>query len=222
MYSFIPTARLRACLNDAASAPHSEAGRRYPRWYLRQWHYLPEGYLSRRSTALYEAMVPKLYNLGREGDVVDRLMHIARSEAPESVLEMGCGPGHLLRRLAAALPEATLAGVDLSPFMLELAAGNASTAAGGRLSLRHVDARSLPWADESFDLVVAMHLLGHVPPPAARAMLAEAGRVLRHGGRLVAVDHRWHRLPQAPGVTPGGREAALGGLLSITTYRKDR
>src|SRR5688572_15506886 len=39
---------------------------RFPRWYLRRWHFLPEGYLSDRSVLLYERAVRAFYNAGME------------------------------------------------------------------------------------------------------------------------------------------------------------
>ena len=38
----------------------------YPDWYLTRWHFLPEGYVSRRSARLYQEYIPALYNQGRD------------------------------------------------------------------------------------------------------------------------------------------------------------
>jgi SAM-dependent methyltransferase len=97
------------------------------------------------------------------------------------VLEVGCGPGDLWRANAERMPAIELTLSDLSPGMLE-----AARAAVGAERARFVeaDAGALPFAEGSFDLVVANHMLYHVPerPEALRGLL----RVLRPGGRLVA------------------------------------
>lgn len=220
MYSAIPQRRLRQCLTDASASPLADAALAYPAWYRRRWHYLPEGYLSRRSATLYEALVPPLYNAGREHTAIAKTIDTAESLGPAAILELGCGPGHLLRSLARADPGATIAGVDLSPFMLELASGNLSAAATARVALRHADARHLPWGDATFDVVVAMHVLAHVPAPVARHMLDEAARVLKPGGALLIVDHRWHRPLHHRRFAMAQREPVPPGVVHVVRYQK--
>lgn len=102
------------------------------------------------------------------------------------VLEVGCGAGWLWAEASAHLPsglELTL--TDLSPGMV----AEAVERVGGLGRHRKVDGRvadvqSLPFGRTMFDVVVANHVLYHVPDP-ARAV-AELARVLRPGGALVA------------------------------------
>lgn len=220
MYSAIPAARLEACLADAASSPLSGYLQCYPTWYLRRWHRLPEGYLSRRSAALYEALIPRVYNAGRERAVCARLAETVGVVAPRSVLEVGCGPGHLVRELLRAAPGATLTGVDLSPFMLEIAAADPAISGSGRVTLYHGDACALPWDDGAFDAVVALHVFAHVPARVRDALMNEASRLLRPGGILVTGDHRWHRVPDHPQVVETGRALVPPGLVRIVRYQK--
>ncbi|EPX85889.1 phosphatidylethanolamine N-methyltransferase/phosphatidyl-N-methylethanolamine N-methyltransferase [Rubellimicrobium thermophilum DSM 16684] len=99
------------------------------------------------------------------------------------VLEIGVGTGLALPHYA---PHIRVTGIDASEAMLERA-----RAAHGRRptveSLRIMDARSLDFADESFDVVAAMHVLSVVPEP--RRVMAEIARVLRPGGQAVTVTH---------------------------------
>lgn len=220
MYAAIPAGRLDQCLADAAASPLSCGARDYPRWYLRRWHYLPEGYLSRRSAALYEALVPRAYNAGREHAVIGRVVQAVAATDPSSVLEIGCGPGHLLGALTGAIPGATLTGVDLSPFMLELAAGDPRITETGRVTLHHGDARALPWDDATFDAVVAMHVAAHVPRIVAHAVVAEAARLLRPGGALFLADHCWHRAPAHPRLVEAGCARVPPGIVRVIRYQK--
>ena len=193
--------RKRRLALEAAASRHVRAERSaaYPDWYLHRWHLLPEGYMSPRGVALYERLVAPLYYQACEA----RVMAIVAAELGEAsdILELGCGPGHLLVALAAATPGRRLTGVDLSPYML----GAAAASVGSFAALRHADSAALPFAGASFEAVVAMHHLGHVPPAAAAAILDEAHRVLRPGGRLLVVDHRWHAPPAGPFVTTSVR-----------------
>lgn len=191
------TSVARKCLAEAAQSPLSNPLVHYPRWYLQRWHFLPEGYLSRRSAAGYDHVIRRLYNAWDEKHVLRALTESLRTQGPANVLELGCGPGHALQAIGASLPRATLAGVDLSPFMLERAERRLqahSTAA----TLMHASALNVPIEDGAFEAVVAMHFLGHLPAKAAAGALTEAARLLAPAGRLYVVDHPWHSLPGAP------------------------
>jgi SAM-dependent methyltransferase len=98
---------------------------------------------------------------------------------PHRYLEVGCGPGELAERVARDLGSEVIA-LDISPRMVELARGRGVDAREG-------DVEELPFADASFDCVCAAWMLYHVPD-VPRA-LREIARVLRPGGRLVAVTN---------------------------------
>jgi SAM-dependent methyltransferase len=106
--------------------------------------------------------------------------------SPAEVLEVGCGPGWMWIEAAQELPAGLrLMLSDLSPGMVEAARQRVS--AGGRLSAvtgTVADAQRLPFADGSFDVVVANHMLYHVPDPTLA--VSELARVLRPDGWLLA------------------------------------
>ncbi|HJL06242.1 MAG TPA: methyltransferase domain-containing protein [Polyangiaceae bacterium LLY-WYZ-15_(1-7)] len=91
------------------------------------------------------------------------------------VLEVGCGTGLLLERVAREARRAV--GVDLSPGMIGKARARG-------LEVALASATALPYGDASFDLVYSVKVLAHVP--ALADALAEAARVLRPSGRLLA------------------------------------
>jgi len=107
---------------------------------------------------------------------------------PADVLDLGCGTGTLAIALARAPGGARVAGIDGDPEILSLARGKAGSE---RVEFVEGMADGLPFADASFDRVVASLLLHHLEPPVKRAALAEARRVLRPGGRLHVAD--WGR-----------------------------
>ncbi|MEZ4769667.1 MAG: class I SAM-dependent methyltransferase [Caldilineales bacterium] len=104
------------------------------------------------------------------------------------VLDIGCGPARLWCDQLARVPQTwqiTLA--DLSPGMIDQARANLAAAGAAndhRFLFRTADAQELPFGDDTFDAVLANHMLYHVPDiPHA---LQEIRRVLRPAGRLYA------------------------------------
>ena len=104
----------------------------------------------------------------------------------EAVLEVGCGPGWALARLAEQQP-GRLAAVDIAPAMVRRAAGRTAALRAldraGRLSVLGAPAEALPFASDSFDCALAVNSVYFWRPPLAA--LCELRRVLRPGGRLV-------------------------------------
>ena len=191
---------------------------RYPSWYLQRWHFLPEGYLSRRSAGGYEGVVRRVYNAGRERLVLARLADAIEEQAPASVTELGCGPGRALAELSRRLPEASLTGIDLSPFMLERAERRLATP-GRHIDLVHGSGTEVPLPDASTDAVVAVHFIGHLPRAAADRAWLEAVRLLVPGGRLYVVDHAWH--PRgATDLALRSRTSLLTGILRFSIFEK--
>jgi ubiquinone/menaquinone biosynthesis C-methylase UbiE len=119
-------------------------------------------------------------------EIADRTADLALrcAPAPQRILDVGCGTGYLLRRLAARCPEATeLAGIDAAPAMIEVAAAASDD---DRLHFRTGTADELPWAAGTFDLVVSTTSFDHWADQ--RAGLTECARVMVPGGTLVLVD----------------------------------
>lgn len=121
------------------------------------------------------------------------------------LLELGCGPGGLWRSNRERIPaswQITL--TDFSPGMLQQARQRLDEE---RFAYEVADAQALPFADASFDAVIANHMLYHVPDlPRA---LGEVRRVLKPSGRFYATtigrEHMreldelvWKRWPNSP------------------------
>jgi SAM-dependent methyltransferase len=105
---------------------------------------------------------------------------------PRRVLEVGCGPGWASEWIARELGAGVVA-IDQSERMVEL------TRARG-LDARVGDVQALPFEDGSFDAALAAWMLYHVPD--LDLGLSELARVLRPGGRLVAVTNGPAELPE--------------------------
>ena len=110
----------------------------------------------------------------------------------ERLLELGCGTGVLWRENAARIPAgASLTLADLSNGMLDTARARLA-GLSPQPHFARADAQSLPFPDGRVDLVMANHMLYHVPDR-GRA-LAELARVLAPGGRLVVATNAWTHL----------------------------
>src|ERR1700759_1591161 len=104
------------------------------------------------------------------------------AEGYDRSLEIGAGTGYFSLNLlqAGVVSEATC--TDISPGMVATLARNAQRL-GLQVKTARADAESLPFADESFDLVLGHAVLHHLPN--LRRAFAEFHRVLRPGGRIV-------------------------------------
>jgi len=110
---------------------------------------------------------------------------VAEAE-PRRVLEVGGGPGELAARVGSEL-ECEVVMVDISPRMVELARSRGVDAQVG-------DVQELHFEDASFDAAIAAWMLFHLPD--IDRGLAELARVLRPGGRLVAVTNSFRHLEE--------------------------
>ena len=139
----------------------------------------------RRQRHIYD-LSRKFYLLGRD-EAIARL----RPAPGDKVLEIACGTGRNLVKLARAYPQARLFGLDVSREMLATAA--ASTARAGlasRIALTQADATAFDpralFGCASFERVLMSYALSMIPP--WRAALAHALDVLAPGGSLHVVD----------------------------------
>lgn len=195
IFQDMPANQAREIRAAAAAAPMSDPSLEYPEWYMHRWHFLPEGYLSSRSAAGYDRVIRNVYNAFSEHRVIREVLRRARIFEPQTVLEVGSGPGRLLERLGRIRTVRKVTGVDLSPYLIQRAA---SRPTAQHRELIHGNGLHLPIADASFDLATASHYMGHIPQSARADAAAELTRVVRPGGHVLIVDHRWHRWPDAP------------------------
>ncbi len=115
-------------------------------------------------------------------------LDLAGIASGERVLDIGCGPGTLAILAARRVgPEGEVHGIDPSPEMIELAEKKVANA-GVRARFQTGVAERLPFPDESFDLVLSSLMLHHLPDDVKTQALKEVARVLKPGGRLLAVD----------------------------------
>jgi len=116
-----------------------------------------------------------------------RIAKVIRSlgiERGARVLEIGVGTG---LSFDAYPRHCQVLGIDLAPDMLEKAQERIDRHGWRHVSVEQGDALSLRFPDDSFDYVMAFHVVSVVPD--AKKLMAEAERVCRTGGRIVVINH---------------------------------
>jgi len=136
------------------------------------------------------------YLQGRRFRIRDRFVKAVQWRGDEQVLDVGTGSGIMLFGMAKRLTTGKAIGIDI---WLPNAGGgtehtfwkNAHTEGlEGRVELQNVDARQMPFEDESFDVIVstfALHHIGHGAADREQA-LREMVRVLKPGGTIALAD----------------------------------
>ena len=150
-----------------------------------------------RATNRYPVM-PNDYIHGFSQQEQQRLIRQAEVLAPnvfdgwslapgERVLELGCGVGAELKILHERWPDTHFTGVDLNPSHLACARELLDPVIeAGAIDLVQADATDLPFQAGSFDCVITIWMLEHATAP--DAVLSEARRVVRPGGRMIATE----------------------------------
>jgi len=139
------------------------------------------------SAAAYDLLV-WLSTFGRERAFREAMLRLAHIKMGESVLDVGCGTGSLA--IAAKRQVGTngdVYGVDASEEMIARAEKKARKA-GVEVAFKKGFAQSLPFADAQFDVVLTTVMLHHLPRKARQELAAEMRRILKPGGRVLAID----------------------------------
>lgn len=140
------------------------------------------------------AAVARLERVYSTPQVVEQrrlLRTLLKAQPGEQGLDIGCGAGHLASELAREVaPAGRIVAIDASADSVAAAKARMSgEGLEGRVEVQEANAAALGMQAEAFDFVVASQVLCYVPD-VARA-LAEAARVLRTGGRLLALETDW-------------------------------
>jgi ubiquinone/menaquinone biosynthesis C-methylase UbiE len=126
--------------------------------------------------------------LGRERSFRQKTLDLARIASGESVLDVGCGTGSLAIAAKVCVGAAgKVNGIDASPEMIARARKKAAKV-GAEVTFQTAVVEALPFIDHSFDVVLSTVMLHHLPDDARHKCIEEIRRVLKPGGRMLAVD----------------------------------
>jgi SAM-dependent methyltransferase len=103
-----------------------------------------------------------------------------------AILDVGCGGGRTIQKLAAAAPQGTVYGIDYADGSVSGSrAKNAELVRAGRVAIEQASVSQLPFADSKFDLVTAVETQYYWPEPLKD--MQEIRRVLKPGGTLLII-----------------------------------
>jgi ubiquinone/menaquinone biosynthesis C-methylase UbiE len=162
-----------------------------------------------------EGFIARWYARNTANHLADyrKAAELVAGEVPNGgdVLEVAPGPGYLAIELAKLGPYRVV-GLDISHSFVRMASENA-VRAGVTATFEHGDAAAMPFADNSFDLVVCRAAFKNFAQP-VRA-LAEMHRVLRPGGKALVFDLRPDASPEA--IAAEVKRMGLGRINSLIT-----
>jgi ubiquinone/menaquinone biosynthesis C-methylase UbiE len=135
-------------------------------------------------------------------ETVKRFRGHYRLPGDARILDVGCGKGFMLHDFKRLMPAASVAGIDISRYAIENAIDDMKP------FVQVGNAKSLPFADDSFDLVISINTVHNVPLQDCKTALREIERVSRKSA-FVTVD-AWRNDRE--------RESMLAWNLTALTY----
>jgi ubiquinone/menaquinone biosynthesis C-methylase UbiE len=141
------------------------------------------------------------------------LSHIKVGER-DTILDVGCGGGRTIAKLAAAAAEGKVCGVDHSQASLAVATkANAKQIAAGRVEIHSGSVSQLPYRDGMFDLITAVET--HFFWPNLPGDVREVVRVLKPGGTFAIVSEVYRGAP-SPKSRMVEKHASKAGMTLLT------
>jgi len=125
-----------------------------------------------------------------------------------NILEVGCGSGGVIARIASTYPRVTITGIDSSQKAIDEAQRMADQQHLSNVRFIHADAHSLPFDAGEFDLCFFQTVLMHLRDP--HEALAQMVNVTRSGGRITALaEGDWSHVGSQPACD------ALDGIITL-------
>lgn len=169
----------------------SEGEPEFPNYFLQNFHFQTDGYLSRRSARLYDHQVEVLF--AGAADLMRRQILVPLKDCLETrriaetrLLDLACGTGRFLTFVKDNYPRLPVTALDLSPAYLERAQEMLASWRGMDFVCARAEDTGLP--DASQDIVTCIYLFHELPREVRQAVTREIARVLKPGGRLLFMD----------------------------------
>ena len=169
---------------------------KYPEYYLRNFHYQTDGWLSGKSAEIYDYQVESLFmgtaDAMRRQIVPDIMAFVEEKRASGVVvgdiehLDVATGTGRFISQVLENAPMRTTC-LDLSPFYLEEAKKLLSRT-NSNIKYCEAAAERMPFADASFDSISCVYMFHELPHDIRVQVVSEFARILKPNGRVFFVD----------------------------------
>lgn len=195
IFEDLPSANRRRRAGDGQEvwrqAQETGEGSRLPRYYLQNFHFQTDGYLTDHSAKLYDSQVESLFvgtaSAMRRQMLVPVASHLeGRDQRTVAMADIACGTGRFLRMVREAFPRIGLTGIDLSEAYLREARKHLRGYFPVRLAMGN--AEQIPLPDNAQDIVTSVYLFHELPAEVRRTVAGEFARILKPGGILVFMD----------------------------------
>jgi ubiquinone/menaquinone biosynthesis C-methylase UbiE len=168
-----------------------EARENYPGYYLQNFHYQSDGWLSDASAERYDMQVETLFTgaaaaMRRQALPLLRRVVAGRSPRDLRLLDLGAGAGTFLGDVLDNWPSLQATALDLSPNYL--AKARIALDKYKQVEFLRRPAEETGLADASQDIVSAVYLFHELPPKVRVEVATEIARVLKPGGAFIIVD----------------------------------
>lgn len=181
--------RMRLQKNDDFSNEALDIGEGLPDYYVRNFHFQTDGYLSEDSAKLYDHQVEILFNGAAQTMRRLTLAAIRKKYSRMdsfSILDVGCGPGSLTIDLARTFPKAQITAIDLSfPYLKQ---AQKRLKQFPRVGFLQANAEDMPFKDKAYDVVTSCFMFHELPHESRESVIQEMVRVQKENGIGVITD----------------------------------
>ena len=162
-----------------------------PDYYLQNFHFQSDGWLTDKSAERYDTQVEVLFKgtanaMRRQALPPLAQLFAGRDQRNLRLADIGCGTGRFLDFVKQVWPRLPVIGIDLSEAYITHARRHLGRWA--KVDLMVAGGEGIPLPDNSCDAVTSIFLLHELPPEVRGAVIGEAARVLKPGGRMILVD----------------------------------
>ncbi len=192
----MPSTWKRRQKRNIRDLPKNTISAQYPDYYLQNFHYQTDGYLSDYSAEIYDIQVEILFN-GTADSMRRRVISPLKrgltyfkdkGDHEIKILDVATGTGRTLQQLRYAFPKAELLGIDLSGAYLKKASKYLNSREGDMVQLIKGNAEKMQIKGSTINAISCVFLFHELPQSARQNVINECFRLLKNGGTLVIAD----------------------------------
>ena len=161
-----------------------------PKYFLRNFHYQTDGYLSENSANLYEFQVETLFSGSaatmRRFSMLPLIDFVKSRKNKLNFLDIGTGSGEFIKTIKYNFPELNITCSDISKAYLDVAKKKLTKFKD--IKFNNCKAEDLPFDNNSFDIINSVYLFHEVPSAIRAKIFSEVSRVLKKDGIFVLTD----------------------------------